>query len=93
MEGVKIGDKVYYLYQLDDDEPAYCCEYVLGVGANGFWISETSDRDPNHALYISEAEVGEEFFFDEDEAYRAVQDIIQDRICDAYETAKEEGFR
>lgn len=93
LKPVNIGDKVYCLYQIDDDEPTYCCEYVLGVGANGFWISGSLDRDPNRALYISEAEIGEEFFFDEDEAYRAVQDIIQDRICDAYEAAKEEGFR
>lgn len=93
LKAINIGDKVYCLYQLDDDEPSYEACYVIGVGAGGFWVGTVPNFDPRCAEYVSCDEVGEEIFFNETDAYRAVQDMIQDKVCDAYEAAKEEGFR
>lgn len=86
---IKTGDMVYCVYELDDDELDYESAIVVGVGETGFWISTTADRNPKQAEYIGFDEVGEEIFFSESEAYEATQRIIQDRICDAYEDAKD----
>ena len=91
MEKINIGDKVYCVFDLGDDELSYESELVVGIGADGFWISGTADNDPHEAYYVGSDEIGEEIFLSEHEAYEAIQAAIQDKVCDAYEAAKDEG--